>query len=254
MEAVLNSTTNINTGGEDDKENKPYGRVEILNYYQKQDEYNSITTEFYCRLLKNKTPHACEYAQNNLGLKGPRVSLINEKVFYDEIVVTAHQKGWFGKNMKPDDLKIVKYVPTEKGAVIDIDTIATTTHRIEVRNELIQYHTETLQKTYIDLPLLCPMRNDLQHLSDNSIAFEELVQPELGPHHGLLGLARRRNDFLLTRYRTAVRGHRVVGRVSEEGSDTKVGKAPKNQDQEGVGGTATGRTVSLRGKSLRPFH
>ena len=98
------------------KSEKPYGRVAILNYYQTQNDLNSITAEVYCNVLGvDKTPHACEYARENLGPKGRRVSLVNRNLLYDQIVMEAHARGWVGTAEDKEDLKVLNWNSVGRG-------------------------------------------------------------------------------------------------------------------------------------------
>jgi len=174
---VMNEALRINS-------TEPYGNITMMNYFQRQDDYNSITTEFYCEILgMDKTPNACEYAKANFGPNGVKVALVSPKVIYDKIVVAAQERGILGKKINAEDRKILNFNTTTNATLNNnSDTKATipyATQRIRLRNELIKHHTETLQKTHADLPLLCPLRSELQHLLEKSVEFENLVMPEL---------------------------------------------------------------------------
>jgi len=177
--------------------------VEILNYYQNKNEYNSITTELYCGILGNdRTPNTCEYSRSlgrNTSDHGKAAADDDDdddltKVLYDEVVVAASDRGWFNKSNNQDDIKILNSEYKDSKNFSDVSTHhPVTTQRIRIRNHFIDHHTKTLNKTFNDFPLMCPSKTQLQHLLDKSLRFEKMVQPEF--YKSSLGREKHIQDF-----------------------------------------------------------
>lgn len=129
-------------------------QVHLLNHHS-EGNYNSITTQLYCEDgIVNVTHHTCEFSRQHrqplIAHKG--VSL--EPMAYDRIVVAAYQAG-----------------------LLNAITTTTTTNvtRLQARLDLQQYHAGTLNKTIVDLPRLCPPKEQLQVLLDRSLDLERRV-------------------------------------------------------------------------------
>jgi hypothetical protein len=134
-------------------QNHPTVHVHVLDFHS--TDYNSVTTTLYCQILNatadgtytstSRTPYTCHYSMYR-----PEAPIYHQgsvaPTAYDDIVVAA---------------------------ALRYDLINTTQQtRFEARTALEYYHTQPLRKSFVDLPLLCPSKDELQTLLSKSLDFE----------------------------------------------------------------------------------
>lgn len=123
--------------------------VQILNFHATEH----LTCAFYCDLVKN-APSTCEYCRKQRGTnQNPSPAAFTA---YDDIVYEAAKRGLFKESVLQD---------TTRAAMVA---------------DLISYHTKSWKRKGLsDLPLVCPPRQSMEALLNKSLAFEQLVMPEL---------------------------------------------------------------------------
>ena len=140
--AIMETMTSNNTNHLSNNNNV---HIHVLNLHTIENP----TTAIYCDVLKNKTPNTCHYSQNQHTPKVHHKGTVS--YLYDMIVIEAANRNLIDTSIKT---------------------------RYEARTDLEKYHTQRINKTYLDLPLMCPPQTQLQSLLDKSIRFENLVRTQ----------------------------------------------------------------------------
>ena len=135
------------------------GGMKILNYFQQlesesnQDEnYNSITTEFYCTILgMARTPNTCTYSKNR---SNQDIEIFNKRsiisVIYDDILMEAVQRNFIIDTGNSDSSSSSSDDGEGDGdeqdhtATTAAKTKTTSLSRSQLRRNLAEYHHKIL--------------------------------------------------------------------------------------------------------------
>jgi hypothetical protein len=120
--------------------------VQLLNTHDPQH----ITCSLYCDVIGD-TPHTCQECRNRPSSRQNVQS--SSHTAYNDIVFAA----------------------ATEGLLDDVGALNKT--RYQVTWNLVHYHTVKLNKSFKDLPLICPQPVELEKLLNKSLAFEQLVFP-----------------------------------------------------------------------------